>query len=271
MKTLAERKIKNENRGFKGIWIPMELWLDEKISIQELLFLIEIDSLDISSKGCYASNKHFADFFGLSTRRCSQIISNLKEKKYISIELIVNEKKQVEKRIIKMLNRNQKGYQENFHTPIEENFHRGNEESFHSPMEEKFQGSNTLFSNTNNNMLSKNDSIPYREIIEYLNSKANKDFKVVNAHKKLIKARWNEGYRLEDFKKVIDLKVLEWTGKIFSNGKRGEMYLKPSTLFASTNLDNYINEVKGIPQTNNNKIAVSKNIHDMMKNGEVYQ
>lgn len=77
---MAERKISKSNRGFKGVWIPSHIWLDKNLTIQEMMFLVEIDSLDISDEGCYASNKHFSDFFGLSTRRCSQIINELKDK-----------------------------------------------------------------------------------------------------------------------------------------------------------------------------------------------
>ena len=45
-------------------------------------------------------------------------------------------------------------------------------------------------------------SIPYKEIIEYLNKKAGKHFKHNTAKTKdFIKARWNQDFRLEDFKK----------------------------------------------------------------------
>ncbi|MEQ7102512.1 helix-turn-helix domain-containing protein [Enterococcus hirae] len=149
---MSVRKIAKANRGFKGIWIPSDIWLDDNLTIQEMIFLVEIDSLDTNSDGCFASNKHFADFFGLSTRRCSQIINELKNKGYIAIEIVVNEKKQVEKRTIKVLRNFQRGVEENFHRGMEEMFHRGMEEMFHRGMEEMFQGSNTSFSNTNNNI-----------------------------------------------------------------------------------------------------------------------
>lgn len=93
----------------------------------------------------------------------------------------------------------------------------------------------------NNNMSDKSDDvIPYSEIISYLNEKANRGFKNVDANKRHIKARWKEGYKLEDFQKVIDNKVLDWTGKTI-NGQPAEKYLQPSTLFG-TKFDNYLNE-----------------------------
>ena len=86
---------------------------------------------------------------------------------------------------------------------------------------------------------------PYKEIIEYLNEKTGKSISYrSNGNKKLIRARINEGYTVEDFKKVIDNKVNDWLGKgiRFSNGKPAENYLHPSTLFAQSNFDKYLNE-----------------------------
>ena len=53
------------NRGFKGIWIPKEIWLNTDLTMQEKVFLVEIDSLD-NDIGCTAGNQYFADFFGIS-------------------------------------------------------------------------------------------------------------------------------------------------------------------------------------------------------------
>ena len=78
------------------------------------------------------------------------------------------------------------------------------------------------------------------EIISYLNEKAGRSFRNTDANKRLIKTRWKEGYKLEDFQKVVDNKVLDWTGKTI-NGQPAEKYLQPSTLFG-TKFDNYLNE-----------------------------
>lgn len=93
----------------------------------------------------------------------------------------------------------------------------------------------------NNNMSDKSDDvIPYSEIISYLNDKTGRSFRNVDANKKLIKARWNEGFKVEDFKTVIDNMVTNWSGKIF-NGVPAENYLQPKTLF-SNKFDNYLNQ-----------------------------
>lgn len=76
----------------------------------------------------------------------------------------------------------------------------------------------------------------YKDVIDYLNEKAGKSFKCVEANNKLIRARYNEGYTLEDFYRVIDYKVLQW------KGNEWEKYLRPSTLFSAKNFENYLND-----------------------------
>ena len=86
--------------------------------------------------------------------------------------------------------------------------------------------------NTNNDNTNNDTNIPYAEIIEYLNQKTGKKFRhSTQKTRSLIKARWNEGFRLDDFKKVIDICTEKWKGKTFSNGQPGDNYLQPSTLF----------------------------------------
>ena len=81
-----------------------------------------------------------------------------------------------------------------------------------------------------------NASIPYSEIIAYLNEKTGKGFKCVGKNKDLIKARWNEKCRLNDFKQVIDNKCEDWL--LDENMNK---FLQPSTLFG-TKFDQYLNQ-----------------------------
>lgn len=102
--------VKNNERDFKGVWIPKEIWLDNNLTIMEKTFLVEIDSLDNCS-GCFASNKYFSDFFGLSKQRCSQIINSLISKNYIKCSL-ERKGKEVVKRTLNVVKRFNT-YQEN--------------------------------------------------------------------------------------------------------------------------------------------------------------
>ncbi|HEM4567041.1 TPA: phage replisome organizer N-terminal domain-containing protein [Streptococcus suis] len=84
---------------------------------------------------------------------------------------------------------------------------------------------------------------PIKEIIEYLNSATGKSYRYQsNSNKKIILARWNEGYKLDDFKKVIDNMVANWTGTEW------DRYLQPSTLFRESNFDKYLNMVPRVPK-----------------------
>lgn len=70
-------------RDFKGVWIPKDIWLNKELSILEKCLITEIDSLDNSGKGCFASNKYLSEFIGVSEGRCANIISDLKKREFI--------------------------------------------------------------------------------------------------------------------------------------------------------------------------------------------
>ena len=90
------------NRDFRGIWIPRHIWLDKNLKPIEKILLAEIESLGGLHDGCFASNQYFADFLDLSKDRTSKLISGLKNKGYITVELSYKEGSyEVDKRIIK--------------------------------------------------------------------------------------------------------------------------------------------------------------------------
>ena len=91
---------------------------------------------------------------------------------------------------------------------------------------------------TNNIKLTNTKTIPlFKEIVSYLNEKSGKSFRAnTNETKRIITARWNDGYGLEDFKKVIDIKCGKWlTSPEYID------YLRPQTLFG-TKFESYLNE-----------------------------
>lgn len=86
------------------------------------------------------------------------------------------------------------------------------------------------------------------QIVDYLNEKTQKKFSAkTDATRKAISARLKEGYTIDDFKKVIDNKVSDWTD--------GDMqkYLRPQTLFRPSNFEAYLNESQK-PRPSNGKI-----------------
>ena len=84
--------------------------------------------------------------------------------------------------------------------------------------------------------------------IVYLNQVANKRYKFVDKTKRLLLARFKEGYTLDDFKQVIDIKTAEW-----KDSTEFSKYLRPETLFGSK-FDGYLNQkpktIKGKSEDN---------------------
>ncbi|TWJ42213.1 conserved phage C-terminal domain-containing protein [Bacillus licheniformis] len=80
------------------------------------------------------------------------------------------------------------------------------------------------------------DEIPYKLIIDLLNKVAGTKYRhTTTKTRSLIKARWNEGNRFDDFKHVILVKWEEWRGSDM------DKYLRPETLFG-TKFENYRNQ-----------------------------
>lgn len=78
-----------------------------------------------------------------------------------------------------------------------------------------------------------------KTIIDYLNKSTGKEFRLTTAKtKNLIKARMNEGFVVDDFKKVIDNKVHDWL-----HDKDMNKFLRPETLFGSK-FESYLNQQK---------------------------
>ena len=73
----------NEIRDFKGVWIKKEIWLNTNLTLIEKVLIVEIDSLDNSERGCFASNEYLSKFVNLSEGRVANIISDLKKRDFI--------------------------------------------------------------------------------------------------------------------------------------------------------------------------------------------
>lgn len=90
----------------------------------------------------------------------------------------------------------------------------------------------------NNNINSPAKAVQCKEIIDYLNLKANTHYRHnIKKTQSLINARFNENFTLDDFKRVIDNKTSEW------KNTEMEKYLRPETLFG-TKFESYLNQKK---------------------------
>lgn len=75
----------------------------------------------------------------------------------------------------------------------------------------------------------------YISIVSYLNQRVGTNYRASSKKtKSCIRARLEEGFKLDDFKTVIDKKANEWIGTEY------EQYLRPETLFG-TKFESYLN------------------------------
>lgn len=117
------------NLNLKGIWIPIEILTDEKLSDKEKIIYAIILYLSKENNYCYLTNKTISELLNVSITQVSKLVNSLKNKKYIDSELIYKENsKQVEMRKLIPINKNtyltkvKYPLQQNFNPPIEEKF-----------------------------------------------------------------------------------------------------------------------------------------------------
>ncbi len=205
--------------------IPADVRYDPKLKDKAKLLYGEITALCNEKGYCWATNKYFADLYQVSTVTISTLIKNLIDNGYISSEIIYKEgTKEILYRYLKIVK-----------YPIKENLN--------TPNKENFKDNNTSINNTSNNTyeiyspVKTEQNIPYKEICEYLNKLTNSNYRYsTKKTKDLIKARFNEGFTLEDFKIVIEKKTRDWL-----NDKEFKKYLRPETLFG-TKFEGYLNQ-----------------------------
>lgn len=83
------------------------------------------------------------------------------------------------------------------------------------------------------------------EIIDHLNLRTRKSYKTSSRKTSaLIKARMNEGFTVDDFKRVIDNQTVKWL-----NDPKMCEYLRPETLFG-TKFESYLNAPPNLAQAN---------------------
>ena len=192
--------------------IPADVRYDKELKDKAKLLYGEIVALSNKNGYCYASNKYFAELYGVTPTTISLLIKDLIDKEYLESEIIYKEgTKEILNRYLRII---KYPYLRNLKYPIKE----------------ILKENNTSINNTsiNNNI--------YSAVINYLNKKTNQHYKENTPKtRNLINARVNEGFTLEDFKEVIKKKTIEW------KNTKMEMYLRPETLFG-TKFESYLNQ-----------------------------
>ncbi len=90
-----------------------------------------------------------------------------------------------------------------------------------------------------------------RQIVEYFNHVCGTNYKYQSkATAEMINARLNDGFTVEDFRKVIDKKHAEW-----SNDSYWCKFLRPETLFRPSHFESYLNQRNTPADENTNGIT----------------
>ena len=108
--------------------------------------------------------------------------------------------------------------------------------------------------------VSVNDNVS--TIVDYLNSRVGSNYKPsTRKTKDVINARLNEGFTVEDFKTVIDIKAKEW-----ENDPKFCKFLRPETLF-SNKFEGYLNQQEA-KQSRDEELNVHllKHLRDVQSN-----
>lgn len=98
-------------RDFKGIWIPKDVWLDDRLTALDKIILMEIDSLDNGEKGCYASNKYISDFCKCSESKVTKSVSTLIKYGYLYVQKFDGRQRELRSRLTKSIRQSSKIYE----------------------------------------------------------------------------------------------------------------------------------------------------------------
>lgn len=142
------------NLNLKGVWIPIEILKDKKLSDKEKNIYAIILYLSKENNYCYLTNKSISELLNISITQVSKLINSLKNKNYINIELIYKENsKQIEMRKLIPIVKNNDTYltkvkyplQQNFNTPIEEKFKDNKYNNKNININNKYNSNNEIY------------------------------------------------------------------------------------------------------------------------------
>ncbi len=195
--------------------LPANIRYDKKLTDKAKLLYAEITSLTYKTGECWASNKYFSELYAISVETVSRIIKLLIDNGYLERKIIYkSDTKEISNRVLIPIDKNINTYCQKNQYPIDKNV----------------KENNTSINNKNIN------NIYIGQVVDYLNEKIGSKYKSTTASTKShILARFREGFKLDDFKKVIDKKTKEWKGTKY------QKYLRPETLFG-TKFESYLNQ-----------------------------
>lgn len=226
--------------------IPASVAHDERIKSDKTILLYgEVLSMINVTGSFYMSNKALAKRLRCTPQTVIRCVRELEKLNYIKTTIVKDEKtgavkgRKIELRPVP-INTDARGDGNTDDTQIEQ---------YNKTINRTEEDIDKLSSseNVDPEPKQKSQKIPYEKIIDYLNRKTNSHYRPTSkATRRLIKARYNEGFTDIDFKSVIDKKCAEW----LQDGNMVQ-YLRPETLFG-TKFEAYLNQPDTGPIPRNN-------------------
>ena len=116
----------------KGLWIPAEILLNNDLSDKEKIILSMVLYLSDETGSCFASNKYIASIVNVTSDRVSKIISSLKDKGYVDVNLKYKKvTKEIEERQIMPITENINRYSKKYLEGIGKNNYSGSQKELH--------------------------------------------------------------------------------------------------------------------------------------------
>ena len=135
----------------KGLWIPAEILLNNDLSDKEKIILSMILYLSDETGSCFASNKYIASIVNVTSDRVSKIVSSLKDKGYVDVNLKYKiDTKEIEERQIIPIAESINRYSEKYLEGIDKNNYSGSQKELH-PIGENDKNIINNIKNKNNN------------------------------------------------------------------------------------------------------------------------
>lgn len=116
----------------KGLWIPGEILLNNDLSDKEKIILSMVLYLSDDTGSCFASNKYIASIVNVTSDRVSKIVSSLKDKGYVDVNLKYKiDTKEIEERQIIPIAESINRYSEKYLEGIGKNNYSGSQKERH--------------------------------------------------------------------------------------------------------------------------------------------
>ena len=153
-------EFENFTRGFKGIWIPKEVWLDDRLNALDKIILMEIDSLDSSEEGCYATNEYITIFYQYNTRKVTESISKLIEFEYLYVYKFDGRKRHLKSRLSNCARQTSKNCEADWQNLLESNINN-------NIYNNNSSNNNNIYNNSNyNKSLNNNKNEVYNKSLD---------------------------------------------------------------------------------------------------------